>query len=109
VVVLRHVAIQVVLEGGSGRGMEKAFGVAACVAHVGQAVGAGSIAVGVRELVDDAVGIRGCHQSAAGIGFDVPVLVERDVAFGVAVGVDPDCAVVRPVVGGNISLPLKIL
>jgi hypothetical protein len=88
--------------------VEKAFCVAAHIGHIGQTVGPRCITVGVRQLVDDTVGAgRGDHP-AAGIGFDVAVQVERDVAFGVVVGVGPDRAVVRPVVGGSEAVGIIV-
>lgn len=81
VVVLRHVAVQVVGVGRCAGGKLEALGGVARIGYVGQAVGPGSIPVGVRELVYDAKGARGGGQAPPGIGFDIAVQVVSDAAF----------------------------
>jgi len=93
VVVLRQVAIQVVGVGGCARSKLETFGGIACVGDVGEAVGTGRVAVGVREVVYD-IETQVRHLPTPVVGLDVAVEIVGNVAFGVVVGVDPACSVV---------------
>jgi hypothetical protein len=101
VVVLGHVPAGIVLVGGRTGGVLEPLGGAARVHDIGEAVGAGRIAVGVREVVYHAVGVGGYGDAAPQGGLEVAVEVVGDAVVAVVVGVHPRSAVVGEVVGGG--------
>jgi len=99
VVVLCEVAIEVILVGRSSYHVLKAFVGVSQIGHVGQAVRAGGIPVGVGQVVYD-IKTEVWHLPSAVVGLEIAVEVVSDVAFGVVVCVYPQETVVREVVGG---------
>ena len=81
-VVLCEVAIEVILVGRSSYHVLKAFVGVSQIGHVGQAVRAGGIPVGVGQVVYD-IKTEVWHLPSAVVSFEIAVEVVSDVAFGV--------------------------